>query len=79
VCREVREVVLERYVYVDATDSKGLLDDDGVPCPEWFAWYEILPVRFRKGFDVVHLHWIESYSDDPISPRRQTRYHISTG
>jgi hypothetical protein len=63
VCREAREVALKSHVYV--TGKEGRLDDDGVSRPEWTAWNESLPVRLRKGFDVVHLHWNRSY-DHPI-------------
>ncbi|KAK4124796.1 hypothetical protein N657DRAFT_554909, partial [Parathielavia appendiculata] len=59
VCREGRELVLESHVYITA--EAGKLDDDGVPCPEWETWNECLPVRLRKGFDVVHLHWTREY------------------
>jgi hypothetical protein len=59
VCREAREVALESHVYIR---KEGQLDDDGVPCPEWTTWNENLPVRLRKGFDVVHMHWNPSYS-----------------
>ncbi len=59
VCREARELVLKRHVYMSG--QEGQLDDDGVPCPEWNAWNETLPLRLRKGFDMVHLHWNRSY------------------
>ncbi|KAK4097966.1 hypothetical protein N658DRAFT_478099 [Parathielavia hyrcaniae] len=63
VCREARELVLKSHIYV--AGEEGQTDDDGVPRPEWSTWNESLPVRLRKGFDVVHLHWNRSY-DRPI-------------
>ncbi len=63
VCHEAREVVLKSHVYISG--KEGQVDDDGVPRPEWTTWNESLPVRLRKGLDIVHLHWNPSY-DSPF-------------
>jgi hypothetical protein len=38
-------------------------DEDGVRYPPWSAWNANLPVRLRKGFDIVHLHWHTAYDN----------------
>ncbi|KAL2193837.1 hypothetical protein P885DRAFT_44425 [Corynascus similis CBS 632.67] len=47
VCREAREL--------------AQTDEDDVPFPPWDAWNANVPVRLRKGFDIVHLHWHRGY------------------
>jgi hypothetical protein len=43
------------------TGEEGQTDEHGVPYPPWTASNANLPVRFRKGFDIVHLHWHGDY------------------
>ncbi|KAK4247526.1 hypothetical protein C7999DRAFT_14464 [Corynascus novoguineensis] len=59
VCREAREVVQKSHFYL--TGEEAQTDEDGVPYPPWDAWNTNKPVRLRKGFDVVHLHWHRGY------------------
>ncbi|RYO99859.1 hypothetical protein DL764_006690 [Monosporascus ibericus] len=59
VCREAREAVLKCHLYM--TGEEAQTDEDGASYPRWSTWNVNLPVRLRKGFDVVHLHWHRSY------------------
>jgi len=62
VCREARYVALNRrHQYV--TNDLGQTDEDGTPCPPYQSdWGLEAPVRFRKGFDIVHLNWHKDYA-----------------
>ena len=64
VCHEAREVALKAHRYVAGED--GQIDGDSASYPPWSEWTTNLPVRFRKGFDIVHLNWhigYEMYGD----------------
>ncbi len=59
VCHEAREVALKAHRYVTGED--GQTDGDGASYPPWKECTANLPVRFRKGFDIVHLNWYIDY------------------
>jgi hypothetical protein len=66
VCREAREVVLKGHIYLTGEETQT--DDDGLSYPPWTTWNANLPVRLRKGFDVVHLHWHKDYDHHVYLP-----------
>lgn len=66
VCREAREAALNCHVYM--TGEEAQTGQDGVSYPPWTTWNANLPVRLRKGFDVVHLHWNKSYDSHDWFP-----------
>ncbi len=63
VCREAREVALKRNQYVTLLPT-GEAAHDGAGYPAWTHGNANLPARFRKGVDVVHLHWHRGYDLD---------------
>lgn len=59
VCREARQTVLKSHIYLTGEDIQT--DENGVHYPKWTARNANLPLRLRKGFDVVHLSWHRGY------------------
>jgi hypothetical protein len=79
VCREARSVVLSRVQYVTwryRRYNSKLEDKDSTACPLNYSqndWGVDAPVRFRQGFDIVHLNWHHGYErfdmmNDPQYP-----------